>query len=313
MAMRKIPYSADSLRRRMLMAKDASLLLIVEGRENDKWYYDQLATIGFSGLKKRWLVWDVDQFTRNWPEGRRCGKSAVLALFDDARMKGHLRVSSRNSSCAALFCVDADLDRLVGGMKRSQHLYYTHLADSEAEVLSQCSMSRTVAALLSLPKADADALIANLGGFEKKLGTNLIPIVALHCAARMAKSRHVPPLPNAADLMTAQPPCSSNAYLDDQRKKTLGATSLTVNEFALIEKDIAARLSRLVSEGRVGYFIKGKWMLQHLNFLINHHLASQGRQKIRGKSSLTATVRACASLSPAHSRRFMSKVDQLVA
>lgn len=311
--MSKISYSADSLRRRMLMAKTASLLLMVEGRENDKWYYDQLAASALSGLRKRWLVWDVDQFTRNWPDGQRCGKTAVLALFDDARRNGNLRISSRGNSCAVLFCVDADLDRLVGGMKRSRHLYYTNLADSEAEVLSQSSISKTIAALLSLSKADADALVLNLGEFEENLGKSLLSNIALHCAARIAKSRYVPPLPSATDLDTMQPPCSGKSYLEGQRRKALDASPLNANEFALIEKHLILRLSRLVGEGRAGYFIKGKWTLQHLNYLINHHLVSQGRRKIRGRSSLSATMRACTIVSRAHSRRFVSKVNQLVA
>lgn len=164
---RRLAYDPSALRRRMLMTKTASLLVIVEGTETDRWYYDQLCQRTLRAKHRRWLIWPVDQLTRNLGAGEQRGKSAVIELFKHARKNGYLTTRSRTHKVSLLFCVDSDFDRIIGGRFRSPHLRYTRLPDVEADVLSQCILPDAVASLLSLPSEDAVALIGKIGHIQK--------------------------------------------------------------------------------------------------------------------------------------------------
>lgn len=295
----------------MQLSKSAKLFVIVEGSENDSWYYDALCD--FAALDPGdWMVWTAEQFSRDGKDqGRAGGRDSVFALHDEAVVGDFLRVRSRRHEVTALFCVDADLDRFLGGMRRSRHLYYTSLPDSEAEILNSCDLISALGAVASVTKSTAAEAFVGVGGDIDSLAHRLVPIVSLYLTARHAQSEKVSPLPNGPDFTSGQPPSCSAANLRRHRARAVSSGRLDSQAFKNKEVATTRTLHHQIQARGGMHLLKGKWAAMFLKNVIDSYLRANGRRPTSG-NNVMAVSRGCVRLRRKHARRFIDKVSGLL-
>ncbi|USX50431.1 hypothetical protein [Lentzea sp. HUAS12] len=291
----------------------AQIFVVVEGTDTDRWFYDQLCAQSPLLKRNRWLIWPVEQFTRHLSNAARKGKNAVLELFTQARNGGYLRVVNGSKSCSLLFCADADLDRFIGGMKRSNHLHYTKLPDVEAEVIKYCSLTRALASLASIPASEADDILKQSGDFHKTLGVAYTDLISLYCAAKKLGAQRVPTLPKPEDAREFPSDRLAGTEFAYEYKLVQASADCRPDEFDTQFKEFQSKFQALASARKSHSFLKGKWIRDYLFFELNEQLKSRSLPTIRAKDAITAVLRACCAPQGVSARMFTERLATILA
>ncbi len=125
-------WSADGFARRVRMSQD-DFWVIVEGRDHDRPHYENLLRALPSTRDKRFSIRLAESIELN---GRSAGgKRGALAIHDHLETKGKLRTNNASGTSTIVFMLDRDRDDVLGIMRTSPHIAYTHATDVEADIL----------------------------------------------------------------------------------------------------------------------------------------------------------------------------------
>jgi hypothetical protein len=248
------------------MANNESIFVIVEGKKNDRWYFDRLLRVEDDLAELGILTYTVASLTRNVtsPTGQQ-GKSGVLDLFRTLRASQQLRAQNSTGTKTMVFCVDADHDRFTGRMMRSDHLVYTRLPDVEAQILEDAELRDIVSIVASLPPDDAKAVVDSLGDWASNLVAGRLEWMILCCTAETIGASNSPcagtPHPQwKSDPMSPVPPAKVlelRQQLNTEFHSDLALLARHVNR-------ARTKFDKVVNSGDPLKALKGKWALKYL-------------------------------------------------
>jgi hypothetical protein len=160
--MTKLKWSTTGFARRVMMGGPSQIFVLVEGRANDRVFYDRV--VRSIEHMKNWehyvnLVEQIEFEEEATPAG---GKNAAYRLFEYYQQKNLLVQSNNNSSGGIVFALDRDYDSLVGTGLESPHIIYTRLADVEAEILINGDIKRALESAFSLDSKAIEIIVKDL-------------------------------------------------------------------------------------------------------------------------------------------------------
>lgn len=136
---------------RVKMGSD-KVWIVVEGKNYDLPFYERLASS--LGIAKAVRVRRVSDCTDLSSPGT--GKAACITLYKKLKNSGKLvQVRKNGGRRGVFFALDQDRDALLNRKIRSGHVFYTELADVEAEIFAHCNLKQVVCDAASLSISDA--------------------------------------------------------------------------------------------------------------------------------------------------------------
>ena len=252
------------------MSQEASLFIVVEGRDVDVPFYEGIAKSSPSVRAKGYQIWLVEQITREVRSNEGAtsrsagGKQAVLALFDLYKAAGILSVSNSHGRRSVIFCVDKDMDDVAKVLRRSSHVAYTPMADAEACVFAFADPVAGLVRATSLSEADAREFVNQHPDPMGDLANIWRAWIQL-CALAIAHSAH-------CHVGTTKPSSINHqAYGAVDRAEVAIAlrlirrkSQLPVGRHASLERRVSERIARLYASGNGRRLVGKHWIIPYL-------------------------------------------------
>ncbi len=150
--MSKLPRDVRAFAQRVKMAgPEYSLFIIVEGKGNDRAFYDRILA---EYSKVTGLGYSIRLAEELAIEGKVAGgKSFAYRLFDHLEDIGSLGFENSSGRKSILFMLDRDYEHLAGTARVSDNIVYTEGSDVEGEIIRNGDIARAVGSAFSLDSA----------------------------------------------------------------------------------------------------------------------------------------------------------------
>lgn len=291
---KKPGFSRAGYLHRIYMSYHASLFVIVEGIDHDRYLVDKICRSSKLIKERGYEVRHVKQIrqARGVASG---GKSAVLSFYDYCRRSCKLTQSNSGGSRSICFFVDRDGQQITGGMRRSPHVIYTKLADSEAHIFSDSDETEALAAAASLDRQTAEKLISQIGDWKRNLATAWRPWIEECYVAEAVRSR----------CWVGFGPVSSRVHkgadsrtldavaLNAAQEAIKGSALITGPKYDTVRSKILHKIAKVYESGNQATFLKGKWLPAQLTYCVAEHFDGLGLGDEWNKSSFRTSVIYC--------------------
>jgi hypothetical protein len=181
-------FSRAGYLRRISMSYRASIFIIVEGIDHDRYLVDKICRSSELVEQRGYEIRNVKQI-RQAHDVASGGKAAVLSLYDYCRRSKKLTQRNSNGLRSICFFVDRDSQQITGGMRRSPHVIYTKLADAEAHIFSDSDEAEALATAASLDRQTAEELARSIGDWKRELADSWRPWIEECYVAEAVRSR----------------------------------------------------------------------------------------------------------------------------
>lgn len=293
--MRKKPgFSRAGYLQRISMSYNAALFVIVEGIDHDRYLVDKICRssklIRDNGYEIRHVM-QIRQ-ARDVASG---GKSAALSLYDYCRRVNRLTQRNSKGSRSICFFVDRDGQQITGGMRRSPHVVYTKLADSEAHIFSNSDETEALAAAASLDRQTVEDLVRHIGDWKRDLATSWRPWIEECYVAEAVRSRcGVGFGPATSQVHTGTTSRTLDpAALAAARKAVKDTALITGSKYDAIRTKILGKIAKVYALGNQASLLKGKWLPAQLMYCVASYFDTLDLRDSWNKSSFRTSVIYC--------------------
>jgi hypothetical protein len=211
-----------------------------------------------------------------------------------------------------MFCVDADHDRLTRSTVKCKHLNYALFPDAEAHVLDACDLKEILASVMSLPRADAAKLVAQIGDYRVRLAEKWVEWFKV-CSLRGrtgSTGGPKPGTPGTAVKSNYQKIVRADTVA--ARKSVIAGAGLLAPRVKAIETEIEHDLLVAISRGESRTLLKGKWLAEYLKYEGNRYASKNHFKKITNSDQIHAAARSSAKFDPAWASQFRKRATALV-
>jgi len=261
-------YSVEGFARRFRMSR-AQLHVFVEGRDTDPYFYDCLCRRLFASE----FDWEI--LTPDAVPGVFAGvggKKFLLGYFDSLKRTKLLSgINVNGEKYAVVFCLDKDVDDLLGKRRRSPYVIYTRYYEVENELFDLPSLRSSVAAVLSVPEGCVPISLADSAVWRADVQRRWLPWTVL-C---LLSVRNQIPGGGYARQNSVNVPADASAAksaVDARLREIATASGRTFKE---VEAEFTRTLKRAegrVDKGEGDLMFKGKWYLTVLAAEVEHAL-----------------------------------------
>jgi hypothetical protein len=275
------------------MSYKTALFVIVEGKQHDRYFVDKICRSSTKVAAEGYEIIQADQIRR----GRGVtsgGKTAVLAFYDYCRRVHKLIQENSGGRRSICFFVDRDTQEITGGRRRSPHVIYTVLADTEAHIFANSDEAEAIANAASLDLATAHDVVKSIGDWQRDLADVWRPwIEECYVAAAVNAScwvgfGHESRIHTGSRLRTLNANALANA-----RQAIQSSSRMTGAEFLERRRLILLRIERIYQSGRQSTLLKGKWLPRNITFAVDHYFRSIGWPDGWNNNSFNASVARC--------------------
>jgi hypothetical protein len=260
---KRIRYSRAGFVRRVMMSRDYSLFVVVEGSKIDRHYYGMLCENDDELRNRGYLIRLIQQVHDDGtsPSG---GKQAIIGLYDYCRRRKVLRQETSHGVRSIAFALDADLDRVTGTTKRSPHVIYTQSYNVETDILRRGDDARALALALSLPPPDARELAKDLGTWRDDLAALWRDWITLCCEARFLHSHCSVGIAHSSAVNHDTYGAVDLSKVARARHVVVSCASCDSSKVAGLQRRATARVRTYYSQGDGGSLIPGKLLVGYL-------------------------------------------------
>jgi hypothetical protein len=151
--MARLTHSHDAFLRMMQMS-EINMFVFVEG-DTDQFFYGLLCQRAYEGIAYR--IHTANELTGS------AGKRGLIAFFAFLRDAGKLCHIFKNARKASVFCLDKDVDDIIGEKYESRHLVYGELHSVENYLVTYGDVRKALASVLGLdPNVVATHVVGSL-------------------------------------------------------------------------------------------------------------------------------------------------------
>jgi hypothetical protein len=287
-------FSRIGYMHRISMSYSTAIFVIVEGIQNDRYLVDRICRSSKSISEAGYEIRYIKQI-RQAHAVASGGKSAVLSFYDYCRQAKKLIQRNSGGPRAICFFVDRDGQQITGGMRRSPHVVYTKLADSEAHIFSDSDEIEALATAASLDRRTTEDLIGYLGDWKVALADSWRPWIEECYVAEAVRSRSWVGFGPASSLVHD----GANARI--LNVEALAAARKAVRDTALIagpkfeaeRNKILRRIGVIYESGDQSSLLKGKWLPTQLTYCVRDYFDSIGSSDGWNKASFNTSVTYC--------------------
>ncbi|MEV0576500.1 hypothetical protein [Streptomyces sp. NPDC050392] len=266
-----------------------SLFVVVEGKDLDARFYDQICASSGKIEAAGYQIWLAEQLKDDDTGSSAGGKKAVLAHFDYFKAAGKLTVPTSSGKHSIAFMVDRDNEDVSGGRRRSPHVVYTDMFDVEAEIFVHGSDEEALAGMLSLDSASATQLASDLDGWIADLANSWREWITLCTIAKAAGAGCDVGFGRESWLNKPKYGSVETAKLAAAENKVSTSTRHSAQDFNVISSRIKTRINIYYAKGDGRRLIKGKWLPSYLMHRVKAHF---GTAPVSYKGAADAVSRA---------------------
>lgn len=157
----KLTRDAAAFAKRVQMSGRESVFCIVEGKATDRAFYGRVLDSIAVAQKRGVSIRLSEELSLNGKSAG--GKSFVKQLYKHFESKSELKQSNSTGSKHILFFLDRDYESLAGTEIASDHVIYTKAADSEADVLLNGDISRSLSSSYGIDGRLVDLILDEAG------------------------------------------------------------------------------------------------------------------------------------------------------
>ena len=267
--MSKIVQNVRAFRRRVLIG-GADLWVVVEGKNHDRAFYDQVLRASPSTRTLSVKVRLAEQLSVGGVVAG--GKQHALSLHDALEGMGALLQHNGVSDRAVAFMLDRDNEDFLGTANTKPHIIHTKTADVEAEILTHAKMMRAIANAHGLSKGD----VRRLSRVTAKPASHLalvwrewivLRLVALECSVENLAPTGAPSIVNVATYGATDP--VAVALVENKLSAAVPAAQLTA-----ARSKVTSWVDAAFARGEEHELVKGKWVARYAEYLVAVHLTS---------------------------------------
>ena len=255
----RLSYTRSGFLRRLMMASNDSIFIIVEGKDLDRPFYDTAVGSSSKIEAAGYQIWLIEQIRDDQSQKAAGGKSAVLSFYEYCKKRNSLTVYSGSVKRVLAFCVDKDADHISGGRKRSPHVIYTCCADVEAEIFMWGDEVRALGNALGIHRALSLALAGMLGDWRSELAQTWQEWIELCCLAKALRSRCSVGFGHRSTINVNTFGALDARSARNARQLVIARGLYNQSRSGIIEAVVAARVKGQFSRGQGKYLVKGKW------------------------------------------------------
>lgn len=290
----RLAFSRAGYLRRIAMSYKTKLFVVVEGKEHDRYFVDRLCRSSTQIGRENYEISVVNQI--NHGNGVNTGgKAAVLALYDYCRRAHKLVQQNSGGRRSICFLVDRDTQHLTGGKRRSPHVVYTILADTEAHIFANSNEVEAIATAASLDLATAQDVVKNIGDWRRDLADAWRPWIEECYVAEAVRARCWVGFGQASSRIHTGRKCRSldGVALENARKAIVDSSLITGVQFTAQRQKIMLKLDRIYSAGLQSTLLKGKWLPAHIAIAVEEYFQNIGWSDGWNKNSFKASITRC--------------------
>jgi hypothetical protein len=291
---KKPGFSRAGYLHRIYMSYHASLFVIVEGIDHDRYLVDRICRSSKLIKERGYEIRHVRQIrqARGVASG---GKSAVLSFYDYCRRSCKLTQHNSGGPRSICFFVDRDGQQLTGGTRRSPHVVYTRLADSESHIFSDSDETEALAAAASLDRRTVENLISHIGDWKRDLATAWRPWIEECYVAEAVRARCWVGFGSASSRVhTGTDGRTLDAVaLNAAREAIKGSALITGRKYDTIRTKILHKIAKVYESGNQVTLLKGKWLPAQLTYCVAEYFDGLGLRDEWNKSSFRTSVIYC--------------------
>ncbi|MFG2825513.1 hypothetical protein ACGFX4_39565 [Kitasatospora sp. NPDC048365] len=240
------------------------LFVIVEGKDLDGRFYDQICSHSPSVSAAGYQVWLSEQIKDDVTGVGSAGKKAVLAHYEYFRSKRKLSVTTSSGKHSIAFMVDRDNEDYSGGRRRSPHVIYTQMFDAEAEAFFHGNDDVALANIFSLDMQSAKALAKDISGWVQDLADLWQDWIILCCLANKVGSRCDVGYGHESSINSPRYGPVDAALVADAEQR-IGARSRCGSQACQVElAALRAKMLRAFARADRQKLVKGKWLSNYL-------------------------------------------------
>lgn len=289
------------------MSNRARLFVIVEGKQTDKWFYDQVCRTSDKIRSAGYVVYPVEFATRGL--GESGGKARVMKLFDLLRKAGKLGPIGRRRQ-SLMFCVDSDHDRLVGQVRRSAHLMYTRLPDVEAHVYDGASLLTYISRSHSATHVEARMIARELKDWREELAVAWRDWFEL-CLAAHYVGLDTPAPGGKPKLLNGSERDIDNAFI--RRLETKVRDAVGEQAYRAARRRASNCLASRYERNRGYTLLKGKWLAGELRSRSNACVKDKGLPEIRSNESVREAIKGSMRFNRSAIGQYVDRLESLVS
>ncbi|MFD3458410.1 hypothetical protein ACFWVM_01760 [Nocardia fluminea] len=286
------------------MARRFGLFLVIEGKKTEPWFYDEICMASPKIRNLKYAVYPVETVARGATGG---GKTQVFQVFDEVRKSGALSHRTAANQAAVMFCVDADHDRIIGGMRRSKNITYTALPDVEAHIFDDFDIEVFLRRSYSACDADLRSFSNSLRDWRNGVARQWRPWFEMCLTAHYCGLRD----PSPGTPPRVLPACGSvePTGLTHLEKKIIAAVGSS--RYAIEHKRAISDLDKLYIRNHEYKLLKGKWLPSQLLRIANGNAHALGLPKLKSAEAVLEAVKGAAKFEPRTTKYFHSRFEAL--
>jgi hypothetical protein len=253
---------------RRVQMSQADVIVFVEGRELDQYFYDHICQ---TATQEHPFTYQV--FTAQVLEGHSGGKSKLAAFHDYLRRRAALLNDFEGSRTGCVFFVDKDVDDILRRRKRSLHFVYTEYYDAQNHVFLNGDLMEAAAQAACAPRHSLPAQLQDSVQWCRAAAERWRDWVEI---CYLASTNGVPGEPNYRIHSPINAPSNSGTDLaaKTQRLESMRQRmGLQTSEFAEMCRRAARRIAEYYRTGQQDALFKGKWYDLILRYDVQDALA----------------------------------------
>lgn len=298
--------SPAGFRRRVQISR-YSLHIVVEGQNFDSAYYGLIAEGSSSASTLGYVITRIDTI------GLGGGKASVLKLFGSMKRSGHLIQRVSSGTRVVVFMLDRDAERVLGGSKRSPHVYYTNGYDVESDIISHGSDFKALSWAASLAPIDSREIARRLSGWRSHAAELWRDWLFLCCVSHKLGVACEATFKSKSKINLAIFGSVQTGEYERIRRQILTRSGLSAIEFEIVEQTIQRRLEKLYSRGDGELLVKGKWYPAYLKYRLASEKTSSGPVNARDLEKVAVTsYLASLDVSDVWATRYIAGFDRLL-
>lgn len=260
---------------------------IVEGRTNDRPFYDRLMQKNSAFFPSGYSIRLAEEITI---DGRSAGgKAFACRMFELFREKGWLKQSNSQLTQRVGFFLDRDFEHLTGSATVSPHVIYTLAADVEAEIALHGRLANATGSAYSLTSEQVqkaipdDDLMTTLAFLWRSWIRLLITAEAFGVSVPNVHHAGLSKV-NTGSFGTEIP--EEIRRIGDELQKAVGGADASMR----IDSKVA-EVDRIFESGQGRTLVKGKWIAAFIHHRVTRLLADEVIQSnVSGSTVFAASL-----------------------
>lgn len=280
--------------RRISMSYRASLFVIVEGIDHDRYLVDKICRSSDLVRKEGYEIRNIRQI-RQAQDVASGGKSAVLSLYDYCRIAKKLTQHNSGGRRSICFFLDRDGQKIAGGMRRSPHVIYTELADAEAHIFSDSDETEALATAASLDRQTAEDVVQHIGDWRRGLADSWRPWIEECYVAESVRARcGVGFGPATSQIHTGDGARILDATaLAEARLAVQDSALITGSKYEVVRGKVLRKIAKVYESGNQAGLLKGKWLPAQITYCVASYFDKIGLRDNWNKNSFRTSVVYC--------------------